>query len=49
MNEQVVGGKPGKIGWAETEERPQSIMRDSGPYLASNRQFSHNAEPGNLG
>lgn len=48
MDEQVVDKKARKKAWAKNEERPQTVMKDFVPHLASNGQFLHNTKPRHL-
>lgn len=48
MDEQVVGKKTRKKGWAKNEERPQTVTKDFVPHLASNGQFLYNTKPRNM-
>lgn len=47
VDEQVVGKKAREKGWAKNEKRPQTVMKHSLPYLASNEQFLHTSKPSN--
>lgn len=48
MDEQVVGKKARKRGWAKNEKRPQTVMKHFVPHLAGHGQLLHSSKPHNM-